>query len=235
VIGYFQGAPILRASHRKGRTEVIMPAKRPMIISVIGILNIVLGGLGLLTSVCCGGIGLIFLSVASKTELPADHPLAPMIAQLKRQNEMQGNFAMQIAGVGMAALTGTLLVVSGIGFLKMKQWGRHAGLAYAAIGIVWAIAVGVLQAQLAGPTLAEVNKDIQAKTGQANPVLNSPALANFAVVFGLLYNLAYPITMLILMLIPAVKTGLAGKSVLSSIDEDSVLEAGPDTADGNEQ
>jgi hypothetical protein len=170
-----------------------------------------------------------------QTELPANHPLAPMFAQIRRQNEMQGNLAMQLAGLGMGAVTGSLLLICGIGFLKMKPWARRVGLAYAAIGILWALALPFMQAQVVGSTLEQVNKDIQAKTGQPNQVLNTPAFTNVAIIMGLIFNLAYPVTMLVLMLLPAVKISLAGKNPLMLEAEGDVLEAGPRTAEGSEE
>jgi hypothetical protein len=212
-----------------------MPAKRPTIISVIGILNIVLGSLGLLTNVCCGVVGLIFLKVVTDMKPPADPNLAQMFAQIKKQNEMQGNFGLQLTNIGMATVTGTLLLVCGIGFMKMKPWARRVGLVYGAIGLLWAIALPFIHAQVVGQTLEKVNEDIRAKTGQSNPLLESPAFANVALVMGLIFNLAYPVTMLILMLLPAVKTSLAGKDPLAVEAGDDVLEAGPEAVEGNEQ
>src|SRR4051794_9115367 len=101
-----------------------MPLKRPTIISVIGILNIVFGSLGLVTSVCCGGAGLIATRYMGEIPMPQQAGKAPgpnPFAEMSKLNDVPGYLATQVGGIAMAAVTGTLLILSGIGFLKMKQ------------------------------------------------------------------------------------------------------------------
>ena len=114
----------------------------------------------------------------------------------------------------------------------MKQWGRAAGLAYAVLGILWAIVAIFMQIAILGPAMAEFNKNLQAQVGQNNPLVNNTTstLQNIGPIMGLVFNFAYPITMLVLMLLPAIKDALSGKSVVALDDADDDPDAAASAA-----
>ena len=97
---------------------------RPTIISVIGILNIVFGSMGLITAICCVGGGMLLAPLASQLPMPQGPGKAPIENPMGKLNAIPGYVAFQCAQVAMGVLTGSLLLISGIGFLKMKWWSR---------------------------------------------------------------------------------------------------------------
>ncbi len=65
---------------------------------------------------------------------------------------------------------------------------------------------------------------MQAQTGQNNPLVGNTIFAALMSAFGLIVAFGYPIVELVLMMLPAVKNGLAGKT-------DPAWEPDPDTLD----
>ncbi len=216
-----------------------MPPKRPTIISVIGILNISFGSLGLFFTLCCGVIGLFANNIVALM-LPPQAPGQITVANpMSQLSKTPAYFAFQCAGLAMALVTSSLLVASGIGFMKMKKWGRVAGLIYAIVGILWGISATMVNQRLAGPRFIEfieqmedqirngppqapnpfpqpgkieINKEAEAQKANAAGQSDHSILLGFYFAFVLLMSLAYPVVELVLMMLPAVKNGLAGKT-----------------------
>ena len=111
----------------------------------------------------------------------------------------------------MGVLTGSLLLISGIGFLKMKWWSRILTFVYVVVAIVWAVAAMVIQQKVVTPAMKEFTLKIQASTGQPNPLLDNPLFMAIAYAMGMLAAFALPVVLFVLMLVPAVRLGLAGK------------------------
>ena len=82
---------------------------------------------------------------------------------------------------------------------------------YVVFAIVWAVASMVIQQKVVTPAMKEFSQKIQASTGQPNPFLDNAAFMTIAYAIGMLAGFALPVTLFVLMLLPAVKFGLAGK------------------------
>jgi hypothetical protein len=199
-----------------------MPAKqRPTLISVFGILLIVYGSFLLATAVCCGVPGLVAGQAFSQMAIPQGQGKAPVENPLNEINAIPGMLAYQVAGLGMNMVLGGLLVAAGIGFLKMRQWGRHLGIAFALVGLIWAGIGAVIQQVYINPRMVDINKKIQSQMGQSNPLIGNPTFTAIITAFGLVFAFGGPIVVLVMMLLPPVKRGLAGLP-------EPEWEAGPD-------
>jgi hypothetical protein len=111
--------------------------QKPPSILVVAILNLVLGGFGLLCSVC-SGLGPVFS--VSLTSM-----LSPKSAQLTAGmgiNDVPGYLADQYMDAAIGLVTAALLLVSGIGLLRMQCWARRIALAYVLVRA--ATEVGIL-------------------------------------------------------------------------------------------
>ncbi len=150
-----------------------MPLKRPTIISVIGILNIVFGALGGFTSLCCGIPVLFMDKLFALFPQPPGQP-SPGIF-FAEMNKVPGYFALQCFSIFMSFFTGCLLIVSGIGFLRMKRWGRFTGIGYSIIGILWAT-MGVIVQQMMSPEIMEATKRCKPKLARTIRSLGIPSL-----------------------------------------------------------
>jgi hypothetical protein len=188
-----------------------MPAKRPALITVLGILNIVFGSMGLFGSLCCGPIGLASSSLMGQMKFPQQAGQPEIINPNAELDKNPAYIAFQWASLAVSTLTGALLLTSGIAFLKMKTWGRIVGMIYAVIGILWAVVAWIVTQAYIFPVIEAMLKDMEEKVGKGNPFSGSPGLMKIIMSFGLVFNFVYPIVVLIIMLLPAVKRGLEGQ------------------------
>lgn len=94
---------------------------RPAAVLVIGILNIVFGGLGMLCLFCATGsaVGLRFVNIPGPN---GENMYTPMFDILDREipNLFTIQFWMGIASMALACM----FLIGGIGLLRMRRWGR---------------------------------------------------------------------------------------------------------------
>jgi hypothetical protein len=128
-------------------------SKRPTVILVFAILNIVFSSIGLLASLCCVGpmtVGLLFIgnitppAGASQNEVQAFTKLQPFLG------EIAGFMGVSLV-VGL--VLATMLLASGIGLLGMKPWARWLSVIWAVASIftnigTQAYSIGVLQPRM---------------------------------------------------------------------------------------
>ena len=111
---------------------------KPKAIKVFGILNVIFGGLGLLGT--CIGLGAI-LAITSGL-LPA--PEGQSNPAFVTQDEDAFLYYYNIISATFALIFTIVLLVSGIGLLQHKKWGRTTGLAWAAYCVLSTIVVSVV-------------------------------------------------------------------------------------------
>ena len=103
--------------------------QRPRCVTVLGILNIIFGGMSLL----CSPLGVIAL-------------LAP---QPNTQFEFSEGFRIfSLVGYAVGFVFAIVLLASGIGLLNLKRWARQTAYAYAWAAICWALLSSVINAVL---------------------------------------------------------------------------------------
>jgi hypothetical protein len=133
-----------------------MARKRPTVVLVIGILNIIFGALGFL----CIGVGAITMVAASQfaKAVPGSDPLE----LLERMNrEIPGYSAILAVNLGCQLLLALVLLVSGIGLLYMKPWARWAGIFFSVAMILLSLASLVFTLSVANPTLKRVQAQME--------------------------------------------------------------------------
>src|SRR5262245_19730238 len=107
--------------------------QRPMPVTVIAVLNFIFGGLGLLSALC-GGLALLFV-VLMFQNMPAPPGGGP------NPGKELGNVFTSIPGFVPFTIISTILnsvlaivlIVAGIGLLRMRNWGRITSMVYAVI------------------------------------------------------------------------------------------------------
>ncbi|MBT4694382.1 MAG: hypothetical protein HOB73_13665 [Planctomycetaceae bacterium] len=111
---------------------------KPKAIKVFGILNVIFGGLGLLFT--CIGLGAILAITSDLIPVP-DGQANPAIV---KQNENAFLYVYNITSAMVALFFTIVLLISGIGLLKNKKWGRTAGLAWSGYCVLATIVVLVV-------------------------------------------------------------------------------------------
>jgi len=133
-------------------------APRPTSVTVISILGIVLGALGLL----CRPLSLVMFVV----KLPVENPV---VEAMKNDSFIRG---WMVIGVATEWLISLLLVLSSVGSLRLRDWGRQGMLAYAPLKLLTTIAAQVIGMLVINPTLEPAMK--QAAAQQPNAFQMSP-------------------------------------------------------------
>ena len=194
-----------------------MPRYRPTPVFVIAILHLVGGGLGLFSSICgCGGLlmGSAFSSmslptVPARPGQPAPPPPPGPADIMKFYNEnVPGYQAFTIGSLAVSFLLDTMLLAGGIGLLNMRPWARVLSLVYAPISILNRLVAFLYQLVLVMPATEKLYAQ--------NPVLaNMSSFMSITTGVGLFVNLlfiAYPITVLVILLMPSTAAAFRGEA-----------------------
>jgi hypothetical protein len=198
-----------------------MKPERPTAVTIAAILNIVFGSLGILFGLCGVGMQLYLLTLP---ETPPSQKVSPFdvfgqAAQLVGELNRVGGPALKGYLVGQQALSlifCILLLVSGIGLLGMKSYGRWLCVVYAVYATLATLAMVVVQVTFINPTTARVQARQFADMGpqfKNNPLVGDPTLANVVSVGQGLVYLAFSFTLLVLMFLPSVSAAFAGRAV----------------------
>src|SRR4051794_18852798 len=115
-----------------------MKKQIPTAVLVIAILNFIGGGLGLMTPLL--GLGVQAIGTARVAPAPpppppgGNQPFRPLTqAELEKKIEERMPYyrAVTFGGLFLDLIVSTLMVVAGVGLVKLQPWGRWLGLGYA--------------------------------------------------------------------------------------------------------
>jgi len=182
-----------------------MPRKRPTVLTVMGILNIVFGSLGLVCDLCMGlGILLVVGAPGGGGAFQGrDNPFAEIGKQLAVvQGEVPYHTAVQVGQVVVGFFTSILLLVAGIGLLKIRNWGRMLSIAYSVVAILVTLANAIYTMAIVNPAVERLMLRQQG--------MDTSAFNNIGAILGAVIGMTYPIILLIMMLLPSVAAACAG-------------------------
>jgi hypothetical protein len=193
-----------------------MPRKRPTAVTVMGILNIIFGSLGLLCSLCSG---IMVLTNMAGANAGVGGPNNVQVEMMKMvEAEVPAYQAVQIAQVIFYFILSVMLLMSGIGLLNMQNWARMAAIAYAVIDIVVRIAALVYQLAFINPVMMRAMDRAMQLQMQQFPGPNRPPVPNMSALTGIinvvtvivaLVVIAFDVILLIIMLLPRVAAAFA--------------------------
>lgn len=191
-----------------------MQRNRPTAVLVMAILNFVMGAIYLL-SYSCGGLALIGLRAMKNMAPPAGKGPNPFGEMYDMYESIPGFIALTITFSILAIAMAILLIVAGMGLLKMRPWARQACVAYSIYGILSGLFSFVYTLTLANPAIVKWQEETMQRQGRAIPSLSSisGSFSDFFAFAGLLWALAYPIALLIVLYRPSVSAAFAEQSV----------------------
>jgi fumarate reductase subunit D len=181
--------------------------ERPTSITVLSILNIIFGSLGTLLY-CCGGAGILFM-LSMLNSAGSD----PQVQELKTmwqtlENNIPGWNAFLIGSMVAALITSVILLLSGIGLLNMKNWGRMLGLTYAVLAIIVQLGSIGYNMAVVNPAMAKLQTELQQKGGNmpggGNPMAGNSMTNTASQIIGSVFGLALAVANLIILLQPGV-------------------------------
>lgn len=174
------------------------PKPRPTSITVLGILNIVFGAMGVL--------GMCFATLPFWL-LASNGPSMPPNPVLDIMRESQGYRIFLIVSIALGIVAAIALLSAGIGLLKMRPWGRQLSIVYGVYAIFSAIAGVVANSVwVFGPLM-------QKAAGSSGPEAAGAMGGMLGGTVGGCFGLIYPIVLLVFMFRPNVVESLRSNSV----------------------
>jgi hypothetical protein len=137
-------------------------ARRPTSVTVVAIIGIVLGALGLL----CRPASLLVFAV----KLPVQNPV---VDAMRNDSFILG---WMVIGVATEWVISLLLLLSSVGSLGLREWARTGMLAYAPLKLVMMVISQVIGILVVNPTLAPAMKQVaeqQPSAFQASPTTSA--------------------------------------------------------------
>jgi hypothetical protein len=179
-------------------------------VTVFAVLNFVFGGLGLL-GYCCGAIGLIAVLGMSNSPGPQGQP-NPLKEMLEVYQSIPGFLPYSIISTLLGLIAVIVLIVAGIGLLRLRPWARWACIVYGIYSII-AQGIGLVYTIVyVNPAMQRWAEDFSRRTGQAAGS-GSTGMNNAISLVGALLGMAYGIALLTVMLLPSVADAFAGRGV----------------------
>jgi hypothetical protein len=185
---------------------------RPAIVVVMAIMQIVFGSLGLLRGLC--GVGLQLAGGAKAFAVPAgpQQPQVPDVDALLRA-KIPHYELMQYGQLALGVLSGTVMILSGVGLLRLRPWGRRLTIGYACYNIAMTILGVVFFYAVSKQVMEEIFANMQADPKlppQAKTALGITEA--FATLTPLLQIglLVYPIALLVVMFLTDVRKAFRG-------------------------
>jgi hypothetical protein len=181
--------------------------ERPLSIMPIAVLHFVFGGLGILCGICSG----IQLAGGGQNWMTPT-PNGPQAAEMKQmQDEMQkamesgaGSKAVQIGTVILDLAISIIMIVSGIGLLQLRPWGRSLSILYAILSIALKIFEAVYAFAVTGPIINEFINTHTASGPEQEFMFTVMRMVAIIPPLIQLVCMLYPIIVLIIMFRPAV-------------------------------
>ena len=198
-----------------------MRQNRPASITVIAILHFVFGGLGLACNVCGGAIqlaggGKAFGGGGAQAE--KQEKLQADIEKFQKE-KLPNSKLVSYGGIGLGVLLALLMIIGGIGLLRLQSWGRTLSLIYAGLSIATNLFLLVYTFAFTVPLLKEFATHRRAQ----GPVADDEATVLTVIEFGgylsaivPLLSLIYAIMVLIIMMRPNVKAAFQDEAVRSA-------------------
>jgi hypothetical protein len=205
-----------------------MNRNRPTVVLVMGILNIIFGGIGLLCGLC-GVLTTVFKDSLGK--MLAGIPGAGQSIEAQQQmmeREIPNFTAIQTTSQVVTLLFAVILLLGGLGLVFVRKWGRWCCLFYALTMPVIQIANLYWTITQVNPVAIKAQVESQAemmkKMNQPNPMPQDTSLMVMAanVMAGLMVGIVviYCLILLVTMLLPSVSRAFAGPSANTSQPEE---------------
>jgi hypothetical protein len=180
---------------------------KPASITVIAVLQLVFGGIGIFLDIC-GGV--MALSGAQNWMMPT--ATGPNAANMKRMQEdiqktmdsVPASHAVQIGNFGADFAISIIMIMSGVGLLRLRPWGRLLSIVYAVASIALKI-FGAVYAMAF--TIPAINGYLNSHNATAPEEQFAFSIMRMTAILPLIFQLVfmiYPIIVLIIMFRPAV-------------------------------
>jgi hypothetical protein len=194
----------------------IVPAR----VTVIAILHFVFGGLGVVQGICAGGMMASGMNQMLISGGPQGTRQRELFQEMQAAIESAPGYHLsQYTSLAGDLLISIIMIVSGVGLLRMQPWGRSLSILYATLSI--ALKIFALIYAL-GFSMPAINKFIEMNPQSAQEVqllfTMMRMITIMTPIFLLLYMI-YPAIVLIIMLMPSTKAAFYEETAYRDSDD----------------
>ncbi len=196
-----------------------MPPTRPTAITVIAVLQFVFGGIGLLSF--CGDV----IQAVAGNKLFTPSFGGPQTQQQQELQQSLQRFIEEILvgpkaiKIGSNLTLSLVMIISGIGLLKMQSWGRMLSILYTLLSILEKVFMAGYTVVVSIPAAQEFVKPIAARGQEGQAMALTMQIMVFGMVVISVLSMTYPIIVLIIMFRPKIVAAFRGEAVLPA-DQD---------------
>jgi hypothetical protein len=217
-----------------------MPRRElPTVVLVLAIFHFIVGGCGLVCGLCSGIMVLTNPNTAALFSFGnpqlAQQQQAQQDAMQRVLNERVPHLKVfQAETVVVSLALSAALIAAGVGLISLRGWARTLSLAYAVLSILQTLVAAFYSFVYMAPANEEAFRQMPAPNPQtAHMMQNMGQMMMPLMVFGVLIQLVYPVTVLIVMLLPSVRAAFRGEAVPERPEDyhDVAQPAGPDETD----
>lgn len=112
------------------------PGRRPGGLTALAVLNFVVAGVNLISLLAAIAIVALSDTLKAAAKTPQDREVFEALGNM--------NMGLWVLIIASGALAMVLLIVAGVGYIKMRKWGRNMGNVYAITAIASSIAGAIL-------------------------------------------------------------------------------------------
>jgi hypothetical protein len=204
--------------------------ERPTGVTVIAILCFVFSGFGLL-ALLCGAGSLVFLrSIAPNLPPAPGGGKNPMEGMIEMYDTIPGFWAWVTYSLVSGPIMAIILLIAGLGLMKMRPWSRWLCLGYCIYAILMAMVTLYYQLVFINPAMLAYQEEMSQQTGAPN--FGSPEFSNVVTIGSVVLSLIFPIAVLIVLFRPKVAAAFAGRPVMEERTDERDL--GYESDDGGE-
>jgi hypothetical protein len=147
-------------------------------------------------------------SLQANLPAPPGQPPPDPMEEYKYINDHLPGYYVCVTGTMLFSFLGSaLLVIAGIGLLKMRRWARSVSIGYAIVDILVTIASSVYTIVLVNPLAVEHQAEVSKRTpGVPSP---GPGFTYSVTILTFITSVAYPVAILICMYLPRVRAAFA--------------------------
>jgi hypothetical protein len=188
-----------------------MKPKRPTVVTVLGIINIVFASLGLAGNLCCGVAVLVFAGVFNQAvQDPQFRQMKDLIDGIQRAAPDLVTYFVSLIVLG--TILSLSLLIGGIGLLKMKNWARVLCIWVAVLHLLVQAGHFVYDITVIQPAVAQAQQQLLAQAGAAAPPPNP--FGNIVLSgFSSIISVAYYIVLLVFLLQPRIAAAFHEQSL----------------------
>lgn len=188
-----------------------MVRMRPTVILVMAILSIIFGSIWVLLGLCTAAQPFLLYNFPLRQPGgQTTYPYRELYEVLQR--EVPAYRAVEITHIAMGLALAILLIVSGVGLLRMRNWARWTAIFYGAATVLSVLAYSVFSWIYVQPISESWTREFLSKqpVGTAS-FIGSPGVAAVIAIGSLTFSLAFPVVLLIFMFLPGVRAAFAGR------------------------